>query len=82
MREDFYECSVAPEKERFQRILLNVYRVLFVIIVIFFVATFYLWLLTFDSGFIFLYAFALIGGGHVFLEKKTLHVFLLHLYIW
>ena len=81
MREDFYECSVAPEKERFQRILLNVYRVLFVILVIFFVATFYLWLLTFDSGFIFLYAFALVGGTGMFFLKRKLCMYFDYTYI-
>ena len=60
MREDFYETSVAPSNEKQQKTLLTINNVLFILDVIFFFIIGYFWLLTFDTGFIFLLVFALI----------------------
>ena len=52
MREDFYETSVAPEREKAQRTIYTIYTALFVFSIIVFAITFYFWFLLGDTGFI------------------------------
>ena len=81
MREDFYETSVAPSNEKQQKTLLTVNNVVFVLDIIFFVIVGYLWLLTFDSGFVFLLIFALIIGVMFFLIKRKLCAYYDYTYV-
>lgn len=81
MREDFYECSVAPERENFQRTISIVYTVLLVISIIFFAVTFYLWLITFDTGFIVLYVPTAIFSTAFILLRRRLCLYFDYTYI-
>ena len=81
MREEFYETSVAPSNEGSQKVWLKIYSVLFVLTVISFCILSYLWLLTFDTGFIILLAIALISGVIFFLLKRKLCAYYDYTYI-
>lgn len=81
MREDFYETSVAPSNEHKQKRLLTFYNVLFVLAILFFVVTIYFWLLTFDTGFIFLFVPALIFGVLLWFLKRRICAYFDYTYI-
>ena len=81
MRDEFYENSVGPQNDRQQKTLLNVYNVLFVIAICFFVISLYFLLLTFDSGFIILTILAVIFCVSLFFLKRKLYTFYDYTYI-
>ena len=81
MRDDFYECSVAPEREGFQRTIYTIYSVVFVLTLIFFFITFFAWTMLGDTGFILLFATSLICAVVVFLLRRKLCLYFDYTYI-
>ena len=81
MREEFYECSVGPEKLRAQKIFYNFYRVLFALVLIAFIGTLYFWLLTGDPGFVIIMAICLLFGTVSFFLKRRLYLFYDYTYV-
>ncbi len=81
MREEFYECSVGPEKLRAQKIFYNFYRVLFALVLIAFIGTLYFWLLTGDTGFVIIMGICVLFGTVSFLLKRRLYLFYDYTYV-
>ena len=81
MRDEFYESSVAPERLSTQKTLLIVYNLFFVFTIIAFVIMLYLWLITFDTGFVLLFGSALLFGVGLYFLKRKLCTFFDYTYI-
>ena len=72
MREDFYENSVGPQKEKSQRIFYKFYTALFVLAIISFVLFLIIWSWVGDTGFVVLFAFSAIFAVVCFLVRRRL----------
>lgn len=81
MREDFYESSVGPQNLKSQKALYTVYHVLFIISIIAFIVTFYLWFMLGDSGFIFLMVCFVLSSVLFYFIRRRLYLFFDYTYI-
>lgn len=81
MREEFYETSVGPERERQEKMLYSALTVFFAILVVVFVITLCIWSFTGDTGFVVIMAMTLIFGVVTSLFKRRLYLFYDYTYI-
>ena len=81
MREEFYEMSVAPEREGHERILYTALKVFFGVLIGAFIIALYFWLMVGDSGFVVIMANTFIFGVVTFLIKRRLFLFYDYTYI-
>ena len=81
MREDFYETSVAPEREKAQRTIYTIYTALFAFSIIVFAVTFYFWFLLGDTGFVLLFALSAVFATILYLMRRKLCLYYDYTYI-
>ena len=81
MREEFYENSAGPQKEKLHKTLYTIYSVLFVVAVIAFCLFLYLFIMLGDSGFVFLTIFSLIFGISTYVVRRKILIYYDYTYI-
>ena len=81
MREDFYEGSVAPQNLKFQKVLYTIYQLLFILSLIAFGFTFYLWFMLGDTGFLVLFGTFLLMAISFYLVKRKIYLFYDYTYV-
>lgn len=81
MRDEFYEGSVGPQNEKSQKTFYVFYNVLFIISIIAFVFTFYLWFMIGDLGFVVLFCISLVFAVIFFFIRRKLYLFFDYTYI-